>query len=145
MVLAASLVFCTVSGVASLNLPFIAVGWTTPPHATTLNGTYVGRYTAEYDQDFFLGIPFAQPPVADLRFANPRSLVGSFSGVRNATEYSPQCVGYGVSTMPLQGPMIFKERCRTTRGVSQARDILPARTACTRTSLTAPAVVRRCQ
>lgn len=73
------------------------VGCSTPPTATTLNGTYAGRYNAEYDQDFFLGIPFALPPVGDLRFANPRSLTSSFDGTRNATEYGSQCVGYGVS------------------------------------------------
>lgn len=67
------------------------------PTATTLNGTYAGRYVPEYNQDFFLGIPFAQPPLGDLRFANPQSLNTSFAGVRNATEYSPECVGYGVS------------------------------------------------
>lgn len=84
MVFAASLVsriLFTVFGVASVNLPSVAVGWTTPPNATTLNGTYVGRYVAEYDQDLFLGIPFAQPPVEDLRFRQS-SLVDSFSGVR---------------------------------------------------------------
>ncbi|KAI0728491.1 carboxyesterase [Fomitopsis betulina] len=65
------------------------------PTATTLNGTYAGRYVPEYNQDFFLGIPFAQPPLGDLRFANPQSLNTSFADARNATEYSPECVGYG--------------------------------------------------
>ena len=70
---------------------------TAAPTATTLNGTYVGRYVPEYDQDFFLGMPFAQPPVGPLRFANPQSLNTSFGGTRDATEYSVECVGYGVS------------------------------------------------
>ncbi|EPS94652.1 hypothetical protein FOMPIDRAFT_50199 [Fomitopsis schrenkii] len=65
------------------------------PTATTLNGTYVGRYVPEYNQDFFLGMPFAQPPVGSLRFANPQSLNTSFNGIRDATEYSVECVGYG--------------------------------------------------
>ncbi|KZT75141.1 alpha/beta-hydrolase [Daedalea quercina L-15889] len=65
------------------------------PNATTLNGTYVGLYSPGYDQDSFLGIPYAQPPVGDLRFANPRSLNTSFDGNRNATSYSSECVGYG--------------------------------------------------
>ncbi|KAH9837051.1 Alpha/Beta hydrolase protein [Rhodofomes roseus] len=65
------------------------------PNATALNGTYVGRYVAEYDQDFFLGIPFAQPPLGDLRFAHPHSLNTSFDGTRDATSYSSECVGYG--------------------------------------------------
>ena len=70
-----------------------------PPTARTLNGTYAGRYLPEYDQDVFLGVPYAQPPLGDLRFANPHSLNTSFPGARNATEYAPECVGYGVSSI----------------------------------------------
>ena len=65
------------------------------PTATVKNGTYEGKYVASYDQDLFLGIPFAQPPVGELRFQNPRSLNSTF-GTRNATEYADSCVGYGV-------------------------------------------------
>lgn len=88
-----------VAVVALLSLPCATLcSPSSPPNATTSNGTYVGRYNAEYEQDFFLGIPFAQPPVGDLRFANPTPLTTSFDGIRSATEYSPQCIGYGVST-----------------------------------------------
>lgn len=38
-----------------------------PPTVTVRNGTYSGLYSQEWDQDFFLGLPFAQPPVGDLR------------------------------------------------------------------------------
>jgi hypothetical protein len=31
-----------------------------PPTATVKNGTYAGVYNANYKQDFFLGMPFAQ-------------------------------------------------------------------------------------
>lgn len=94
--------FSLASYVLALALAFfgrtaLVAGWATPPNATTLNGTYVGVYNAEYDQDFFLGVPYAQPPLGELRFANPRSLNASFEGSRNATEYSDECVGYGVS------------------------------------------------
>jgi hypothetical protein len=30
------------------------------PTATVRNGTYTGRYNPEYNQDFFLGVPFAK-------------------------------------------------------------------------------------
>ena len=72
---------------------------TSAPTATTLNGTYVGRYVPEYNQDFFLGMAFAQPPIGPLRFANPQPLNTSFDGTRDATEYSVECVGYGVSRL----------------------------------------------
>lgn len=65
------------------------------PTANTKNGTYAGRYLPEYNQDLFLGMPFAQPPVGDLRFRNPLSLNTSFSGQRSAANYASECVGYG--------------------------------------------------
>ncbi|KAM0548410.1 hypothetical protein ACHAPJ_009896 [Fusarium lateritium] len=69
------------------------------PTVVVKNGTYKGIHAAGYDQDFFLGIPFAQPPVGDLRFRNPRSYNKSWSGSRDANKYSPACVGYGPSQL----------------------------------------------
>lgn len=66
------------------------------PIAVTKNGTYQGRHVPEYNQDFFLGIPYAQPPVGQLRLRNPVSLNSSFTGIRMATEYSVDCINYGV-------------------------------------------------
>ena len=91
------------TAIALFVLPVAVSCKLTPPSAPTRNGTYVGRYNPEYDQDFFLGIPFAQPPIGDLRFANPQPLTSSFSEARDATEYSSQCVGYGVSSNPIFG------------------------------------------
>ncbi|KAL9620145.1 MAG: hypothetical protein Q9160_005260 [Pyrenula sp. 1 TL-2023] len=68
---------------------------TTTPTAATLNGTYQGVYSSTYNQDFFLGVPYAQPPVGDLRLRNPLSLNSSFDNVKPAVEYYPECVGYG--------------------------------------------------
>jgi hypothetical protein len=69
----------------------------TTPVATIKNGSYEGVHSPEYDQDFFLGIPYAQAPVGDLRFRNPRSYHETWKGSRDAVKYSPACVGYGVS------------------------------------------------
>src|SRR5438045_1693999 len=65
------------------------------PVVSLLNGSYFGIHSDRYQQDFFLGIPFAQPPVGDLRLRLPASLNNSWTGVRNATQYSPACFGYG--------------------------------------------------
>lgn len=70
---------------------------TDAPTAQVKNGTYIGRYSAEYNQDFFLGMPYAQPPIGDLRFRQAQSLNDTWEGVREAWDYSPLCVGYGVS------------------------------------------------
>lgn len=61
------------------------------PTATVKNGTYNGVHNPEFNQDFFLGIPYAQPPVGDLRFRNPVSLNSSWQAAANATEFSPTC------------------------------------------------------
>lgn len=66
------------------------------PKAHVKNGTYEGVYSPEYDQDFFLGVPFAQPPVDSLRFQLPQSLNSTWDGSRDAKDYSLLCVGYGV-------------------------------------------------
>jgi carboxylesterase type B len=71
---------------------------TLPPVATTKNGTYVGRYEPTWDTDYFLGMPYAQPPVGPLRFHVPMPLTTSWSGQRNATQYGYECFGYGLDT-----------------------------------------------
>ena len=71
------------------------VAVTSVPTAVTLNGTYQGHYSSSYDQDFFLGVPYAQPPLGSNRFTNPLSLNSSFSDAKPATAYYPACVGYG--------------------------------------------------
>ncbi|KAH6664513.1 Alpha/Beta hydrolase protein [Halenospora varia] len=68
---------------------------TSSPVVTVKNGSYTGLRNPTYSQDFFLGIPFAQPPVNDLRFRNPVSLNSSWPDSRAATAYPPFCVGYG--------------------------------------------------
>lgn len=71
------------------------------PSVTIPNGTFVGLYNPTYDQDLFLGIPYAQPPLNDLRFNLPASLSTSFSEPQDAKAYSPECVGYGVCSISL--------------------------------------------
>lgn len=58
------------------------------PTACVKNGTYQGVYSPEYNQDHFLGIPYAEPPVGNLRFRNPVGLNQSWSGAKPATQYS---------------------------------------------------------
>jgi carboxylesterase type B len=82
-----------------------------PPTVTIKNGSYYGVYQETYDQDLFLGMPYAQPPVGDLRFRNPEPLNTTWTDSKNATEYSPECYGYGSDQWVL-GNMI-SEDCLT--------------------------------
>ncbi|UPK89480.1 hypothetical protein LCI18_000415 [Fusarium solani-melongenae] len=68
------------------------------PIVETSNGSYYGLHNSVYNQDIFLGIPFAQPPLNNLRFKPPQSLNTTWSGLRNATELGYSCVGYGEDT-----------------------------------------------
>lgn len=83
----------------------------TSPTVKVLNGSYSGVHNPQYDQEFFLGIPFAQPPVRDLRFRQAQPLNTTWSDTRNATEYSPECIGYGSDDWVLGN--IVSEDCLT--------------------------------
>ncbi|RII16374.1 hypothetical protein CUC08_Gglean002812 [Alternaria sp. MG1] len=60
------------------------------PTVKTTNGTLVGVRNAKYSQDFFLGIPYAQPPIGNLRYKRPEPLHQPWEQ-RNATETGPWC------------------------------------------------------
>ncbi|RMZ81359.1 hypothetical protein DV738_g2165, partial [Chaetothyriales sp. CBS 135597] len=68
------------------------------PVATVINGTYTGVRNEEYQTDHFLGIPFAQPPVGDLRYRAPQPLNTTWTEPKAATEFGSACVGYGEDT-----------------------------------------------
>src|SRR5207248_4971789 len=50
----------------------------------------------------FRGIPFAAPPVADLRWREPQPVI-PWSGIREATEFGPRCM-----QQPLFSDMMFR-------------------------------------
>lgn len=70
------------------------------PKATIKNGTVLGVHSAEYNQDYFLGVPYAQPPVGPLRFQTPKSINKPWGSPLQATKYSAACVGYGSDDWP---------------------------------------------
>ena len=69
----------------------------TDPLVIVKNGTYAGRYLPGWDQDLFLGMPFAQPPVGSLRFRRPQELNSSFTEVRDAKQYGYSCYQYSTN------------------------------------------------
>lgn len=57
----------------------------------------------------YLGVPYAQPPIEDLRWRDPRQ-VEVWSGVREATRFAPACPQVGVS-MPGEPESPTDEDC----------------------------------
>ncbi|KFY95067.1 hypothetical protein V498_03539 [Pseudogymnoascus sp. VKM F-4517 (FW-2822)] len=58
------------------------------------NGSFYGNYNPAYNQDIFFSMPYAQPPLKDLRFDVPQSLNATWIGYRNATQIGDSCLGY---------------------------------------------------
>lgn len=81
--------------VTALTISTTTATASTLPTATTLNGTYVGLHNSTTNLDYFLGIPFAQPPINNLRFRNPVPLNTSWGGTRPTQSLGDSCVGYG--------------------------------------------------
>jgi carboxylesterase type B len=76
------------------------------------NGSYYGVHNNHYYQDFFLGVPFAQPSVGEVRLRPPMSQTSSWDALRNATEYGYAYIGYGEDTV-IGGGNYVSEDCMT--------------------------------
>ena len=59
-----------------------------PPRVVTSSGALVG--SADGDVSYFKGVPYAQPPIGDLRWAPPQPI--SWTGDRDATKFSLPCL-----------------------------------------------------
>jgi hypothetical protein len=81
----------------SLSLLLPAHVFASPLVVTIKNGTIQGRHSSEWNQDFFLGIPYAQPPLGDLRFRWPQSINTSFEATFEASHYGHSCYQYGTN------------------------------------------------
>lgn len=65
------------------------------PTVIIKNGTLRGVSSEDWNQDFFLGIPYAKPPLGDLRFRWPQPIDSKYDGVLDASEYGYSCYQYG--------------------------------------------------
>jgi len=61
------------------------------PLVTVINGTYSGLHLPSFNQDIFLGIPYAQDTGGVNRFRIPQSLNTTWNGTREAKQYGPAC------------------------------------------------------
>ncbi len=73
----------------------VALGWCSSlcaaPPVQTANGLVEGKTSADGKVRIFEGIPFAAPPVGDLRWREPQP-AANWDGVRKATEFGARCM-----------------------------------------------------
>jgi para-nitrobenzyl esterase len=77
------------------------------PQVLTESGVVSGR--SDHGLSVYQGVPFASPPVGDLRW-RPPSAVAPWAGIREADTFAPACMQEGVS-MPGETPPTVSEDC----------------------------------
>ncbi|KAI4870486.1 alpha/beta-hydrolase [Hypoxylon rubiginosum] len=73
------------------------------PVVSVRNGSYEGLYLPAFDQDVFLGMPYAQDTGGANRFRIPQSLDKAWDGARAAKAYGPGCPDYHIPAEVLHG------------------------------------------
>lgn len=66
------------------------------PEVEIANGTLRGGRCVSAPVNYFLSIPYAVPPIGDLRFEPPQPYNQTFAGVRDATTPAPSCPQLGI-------------------------------------------------
>src|SRR5277367_283268 len=90
--------------VLGLTLPMEASA--TTPERPPITGTTSGLVSGASDRDaaVFRGIPYAAPPVGDLRWRPPQK-PAKWSGARDATQFGPACPQSPDSPVMMVGPV----------------------------------------
>ena len=63
----------------------------TPTFVTTPSGRLQGFVDPTHKMSAFRGIPYAKPPIGDLRLRSPQPF-GKWSGTRDATKFGHTCI-----------------------------------------------------
>ncbi|MDQ6705881.1 MAG: carboxylesterase family protein [Acidobacteriota bacterium] len=70
----------------------------------TANGLVEGKTSANGKVRIFEGVPFAAPPVGDLRWKEPQP-AANWDGVRKVTDFGPRCMQANI-----YGDMVFRDK-----------------------------------
>jgi len=87
--------------VLSISIGSLALGQAAGPQVTTADGVVEGK--TEFGINTFLGIPYAAPPVGELRWKPPTPAT-KWTGVRKATEFGAHCM-----QGPVYSDMVFPD------------------------------------
>src|SRR5690348_10312905 len=96
-------------------LIWATIGWTprvvadgAAPTATLTDGILEGTHFSPAENEVaFLGVPYAAPPVGQLRWKPPQPF-GKWSGTRRATQFGAPCAQLPASWFPYIG---WNENC----------------------------------
>jgi len=94
-------IICRLLIAAMLAVPLASFGASSGPQVKTGSGVIEGK--ADGPVQAFLGIPYAAPPVGDLRWKAPVP-AAKWTGVRKATEFGSHCLQGNVF-----GDMVFHD------------------------------------
>ncbi len=80
-----------------------------PVQVNVAQGTLEGRYSTQTGVQTYFGIPFAAPPVGELRWQPPQD-AENWEGVRMATEFGPRAIQrYVYDDMRFRSPMASED------------------------------------
>ncbi|MFL6208528.1 MAG: carboxylesterase/lipase family protein [Pyrinomonadaceae bacterium] len=85
----------TLCAATTLFVAVLSARAATPDRVKTANGVVEGSGKQTSGVRIFRGIPFARPPVGELRWRPPQP-AANWAGVRQATQFGPRCVQHAV-------------------------------------------------